>query len=74
MIFNGLKLGLMFSLFGVVGGELLASEHGLGQVLAVLAAAFNTVGVFATIFMLSIVGVACTAVMNAIENHLLRWR
>ena len=74
VIFNGLKLGLMFSLFGVVGGELLASEHGLGQVLAVLAAAFNTDGVFATIFMLSIVGVACTAVMNAIENHLLRWR
>jgi NitT/TauT family transport system permease protein len=74
VIFNGLKLGLMFSLFGVVGGELLASEHGLGQVLAVLAAAFNTDGVFATIFLLSIVGVACTAVMNAVENHLLRWR
>jgi len=74
VIFNGLKLGLMFSLFGVVGGELLASENGLGQVLAVLASAFNTDGVFATIFVLSIVGVACTSVMNAIENHLLRWR
>lgn len=74
VIFNGLKLGLMFSLFGVVGGELLASEHGLGQTLALLAASFNTDGVFATIFVLSLVGVAFTSVMNTLENHLLRWR
>ena len=74
VIFNGLKLGLMFSLFGVVGGELLASENGLGQTLALLAAAFNTDGVFATIFVLSLVGVAFTSVMNTLENHLLRWR
>ena len=31
VIFNGLRLGLIFALLGVVGGEIIASEHGLGQ-------------------------------------------
>lgn len=74
VIFNGLKLGLILSLFGVIGGELFAAERGLGQTLALLSSSFHTDGVFATILVLSIVGVVCTSVMNAIENHLLMWR
>ena len=34
MIFSGLRLGLIFALLGVVGAELIAAEHGLGQTLA----------------------------------------
>ena len=36
VIFAGFRLGLIFSLLGVVGAELLAAEHGLGQTLAYL--------------------------------------
>ena len=74
MIFNGLRLGLIFSLLGVVGGEIIASEHGLGQTLTVLAASFKTSGVFAVIILLALVGVCITWGMTWLENWLLRWR
>ena len=74
VIFNGLRLGLIFALLGVVGGEIIASEHGLGQTLTVLAASFKTSGVFAVIILLALVGVCITWGMTWLENHLLRWR
>ncbi|WP_428664584.1 ABC transporter permease [Reyranella sp.] len=74
VIFNGLRLGLVYALLGVVGGEIIASEHGLGQALQLLAASFKTNGVFAIIILLSLVSVCIMSAMNLIENRLLRWR
>ena len=74
VIFNGLRLGLVFALLGVIGGEIIASEHGLGQTLAVLAASFKTNGVFAVIILLALIGVAITWGMTWLEDRLLRWR
>ena len=74
VIFNGLRLGLVFSLLGVIGGEIIASEHGLGGALQLLAASFKTNGVFAIILFLSLVGVSITLGMNWLENRLLKWR
>jgi NitT/TauT family transport system permease protein len=74
VIFNGLRLGLIFSLLGVVGGEIIASEHGLGQTLSLLAASFKTNGVFAIVLLLAAIGMAISWVMTALENRLLRWR
>ena len=71
VIFNGLRLGLMFALLGVVGGEIIASEHGLGQTLTVLAASFKTSGVFAVIILLAIMGVGISWGMTSLENRLL---
>ena len=34
VIFNGLRLGLVFALLGVIGAEIIAAEHGLGQTAA----------------------------------------
>ena len=74
VIFNGLRLGLVYALLGVVGGEIIAAEHGLGQALQLLAASFKTNGVFAIIILLSLVSVCIMAAMNLLENRLLRWR
>ena len=74
VIFNGLRLGLVFALLGVIGAEILASEHGLGQTLSVLAASFKTNGVFGIIFLLSMIGVAISWGMTTLERRLLRWR
>jgi ABC-type proline/glycine betaine transport system permease subunit len=41
VIFSGLRLALIYSMLGVVGAELIAAEHGLGQVLAYLQSTFN---------------------------------
>lgn len=74
VIFNGLRLGLVFSLLGVIGAEIIAAEHGLGQTLSVLAASFKTNGVFGIIFLLALIGVGISWSMSKLENRLLRWR
>lgn len=74
VIFNGLRLGLVFSLLGVIGAEIIAAEHGLGQNLSVLAASFKTNGVFGIIFLLALIGVTISWSMTVLENRLLRWR
>ncbi len=73
-IFSGLRLGLIYALLGVIGGEIIASQHGLGQQLSYLAGTFDTNGVFGVLLVLALVGVALTWVMSAIEKYLLRWR
>jgi len=73
-IFSGFRLGLIYALLGVIGGEIIASQHGLGQLLSYLAGTFDTNGVFGVLFFLAILGVTLTQGMTAIEKHLLRWR
>lgn len=73
-IFSGLKLGLISALLGVVGGEIIASEHGLGQLLTFLAGTFNTNGVFAILAVLGVIGSLLISGMTSLERHLLRWK
>lgn len=74
VIFSGLRLGLIFALLGVVGAELIAAEHGLGQTLAYLQSTFNMDGVMALLFLLALLGLGVTAIMNRIERALLAWQ
>ena len=41
VIFSGMRPGLVFALPGVIGGKIIASEHGLGGTLELMAASFN---------------------------------
>lgn len=74
VIFSGLRLGLIYAMLGVVGGEIIAAEHGLGQQLAYLSSTFNMNGVMALLLMLSLLGMAVTRSMTALEKRLLRWQ
>jgi NitT/TauT family transport system permease protein len=74
VIFSGLRLGLVYALLGVVAAELLAAEHGLGQVLAYLQSTFDMNGVMALLFLLALLGLSITFVMNWIERRLLVWQ
>lgn len=73
-IFSGLRLGLVYALLGVVAGEIIAAEKGLGQLLTFLAGSFETNGVFAVLLLLALLGEALTYITSRIERHLLRWR
>lgn len=73
-IFAGLRLGLVYSLLGVVGGEIIASEHGLGQQLSLLSSQFNTDGVLGILLLLALTGASINGLMNVLESALLRWR
>jgi NitT/TauT family transport system permease protein len=73
-IFAGLNLGLTYSLLGVIVAEILASNHGLGYVIASSAATFNTAGVFSGLITLAAVAWVFSALMRNIEAQLLRWK
>ncbi|MDM0043903.1 ABC transporter permease [Variovorax dokdonensis] len=74
VIFSGLRLGLVYSLLGVVGCELIASEHGLGQQIAYLSSSFNMSGVMGLLLLLALLGMGATWLMNRIEKVLLAWQ
>lgn len=73
-MFSGLRLGLIYALLGVIAGEIIAAEKGLGQLLSFLAGSFKTNGVFAVLILLALMGSMLTLVASKIEAHLLRWR
>jgi NitT/TauT family transport system permease protein len=73
-IFSGLKLGLIYALLGVIGGEIIAAEHGLGQLLSFLAGSFQISGVFGVLLVLAVLGTGLIETMNVIEKWLLRWQ
>lgn len=74
VIFSGLRLGLIFALLGVVGAELIAAEHGLGQTLAYLQSTFHMDGVMGILFLLAFLGLAVTTLINRLERSLLAWQ
>ena len=74
VLFSGLRLGLIYALLGVVGGEIIASEKGLGQSLAYLGSTFNLNGVMALLLVLALLGVGVVRGMTWIEKRLLHWQ
>ena len=74
VIFSGLRLGLIYSMLGVIGSELLAAEHGLGQTLSYLQSTFNMNGVMGLLAVLALLGMLVTRGMSALEKRLLRWQ
>jgi NitT/TauT family transport system permease protein len=74
VVFSGLRLGLIFAFLGVVGAELIAAEHGLGQILAYLQSTFDMNGVMGLLFLLALLGLVVTSAMNRLERSLLHWR
>jgi NitT/TauT family transport system permease protein len=74
VIFSGLRLALIFSMLGVIGAEIIAAEHGLGQVLSYLQATFNMNGVMGLLLLLAGLGMLVTRGMSRLERSLLKWQ
>lgn len=74
VIASGLRLGLIYSMLGVIGAELLAAEHGLGQTLAFLQSTFNMNGVMALLLLLATIGLIVVQGMTWFERSLLKWQ
>jgi NitT/TauT family transport system permease protein len=74
VIFSGLRLALIFSMLGVVGAEIIAAEHGLGQTLAYLQSTFDMNGVMGLLVLLAMLGMLVTQGMTRLEKALLKWQ
>jgi NitT/TauT family transport system permease protein len=73
-IFGGLRLGVIFSLLGVVTSELIAARDGIGQLLQGYASVFQIDGVYGLLIVLAVIASLLNAGMSALERHLLRWQ
>lgn len=73
-IFAGLKLGLVYTLLGVVTAELIAGGKGLGSLVSFYSNTYDANGVFAILVVLVVVSFALSWLMEKIENKLMRWK
>lgn len=67
-IFTGLRLAVPYALIGAVVGEIVASNKGLGYLLAHAAGTFNTAATFAALFILMLIGTLLNFVVDWSEK------
>ena len=73
-IMTGLKMSLPFALVGVILGEFLVASQGLGYRLNTYSTSYDTTGALAVIVVMMLIMMALTAVLDAAEARLMRWR
>jgi NitT/TauT family transport system permease protein len=74
MLLTGLRLGLGHALVGIVVGEMYGATQGLGYLIAVAGARFQTDKVMVGILLIASLGIALTELLRAIERRFERWR
>lgn len=73
-VLGGLRLSVVYAFLGVIFGEMLGAEHGLGKQIQLKASTFDTPGAFAVLLVLSCLAIVLTGLVGAGERHLLKWR
>jgi NitT/TauT family transport system permease protein len=73
-ILSSLHSSFGFALVGAVVGEFIGSTRGLGFLIAQAQGAFDTTGVFAGMFILSITALAATWCVGKLEKRFIGWR
>ena len=73
-MFSSLHTSVGFALVGAVVGEYLGSSAGLGYKIHEAESVFDVTGVFAGMFILTIVVILIDMLVTVIENRLLVWR
>lgn len=73
-VFASLTPAISFALIGVIVGEFIGAEHGIGRMIIELEARGEAAGMMVAVFVLMIVGVLLAAIVRRVQNYLLRWR
>ncbi len=73
-ILTGLRLGIGHALVGVVVGELVAATAGIGLMMAIAGATFQTAKVFAGLLIIASAGITLTYILQRLERHFDAWR
>jgi NitT/TauT family transport system permease protein len=72
-LFSGLRIGATLAVIGVVVGELVGGNMGLGYLLTFGEGQGNTAMVFVAIIMLTIIGIAAYGAVVLVERRVLHW-
>jgi NitT/TauT family transport system permease protein len=73
-LFASLSPAISFSLIGVIVGEFIGAEHGIGRMIIEAEARGESAGMMVAVFVLMIVGVILTTLVRRLQSYLLRWR
>ena len=73
-LFTAVRLGLVYSLLGVISSEILASRAGVGQLIASYSATLSMAYVYSLLIMLAIIASALAIAVGAVERRLLGWQ
>jgi ABC-type nitrate/sulfonate/bicarbonate transport system permease component len=74
LLLTGLRLGLGHALVGIVVGEMYGATRGLGYIIAVAGARFQTDKVMVGILIIAAAGVSLTQLLKLVERRFERWR
>ena len=73
-LFASLSPAISFSLIGVIVGEFIGAEHGIGRMIIEAEARGEAAGMMVAVFVLMIVGVILSSLVRRLQSYLLRWR
>lgn len=73
-ILAGMKVAVSLALVGAIVGEFVSSQRGLGYVIMSAQGTFDTVRVFAALFLLALIGLLLYGALVWIERALTPWR
>jgi len=74
LLLSGLRLGLGHALIGIVVGEMYGATHGIGFLITVSGARFQTDKVMVGIIIIALAGMLMTELLRVIERRFERWR
>jgi NitT/TauT family transport system permease protein len=73
-IVAGMKVAVSLALVGAIVGEFVSSQRGLGYVIMSAQGTFDTVRVFAALFLLALIGLLLYGLLVWVERALTPWR
>src|ERR1700712_2801640 len=73
-LFASLSPAISFALIGVIVGEFIGAEHGIGRMIIESEARAEAAGMMVAVIVLMLVGVALSAMIWHLQAYLLRWR
>ena len=73
-ILTGFRLGIGHALIGVVVGELVAAQRGIGLILARAGQTFQTPTVFAAIVVVAVSGLILNSLLRLLEKRFQKWK
>ena len=73
-LFASLSPAISYSLIGVIVGEFIRAEHGIGRMIIEAEARGEAAGMMVAVFVLMIAGVILSSIVRRVQAYLLRWR
>jgi NitT/TauT family transport system permease protein len=70
----GFRISIPYAFVGAIVGEIIASNRGIGYLIARATDQFDSASLFAAIFLAVALSVAMTAIVTILERRVLRWK